>query len=243
VLVVAAALVGALAAVLLARGGDTSAATTTVATTTVATTVTVGSTNATTTAGSAPPRSGVVTVVRHVGPFSGVNLAAANVVHVRVGAPTRVIVTAERTVVPLVTTTVRAGVLVISRRGRYTTHALHVEVTTPTLSSVALDGSGRLTVDGVRGPRFAASLGGSGVLRATGRTDALRAQLGGVGDVDLGEVTAARAQAALSGSGRMTLTVTGSLQAALSGKGSIVYGGSPGNVSTRVTGNGTITSR
>ena len=245
VVIALAALAGGLAAVLLTRGGDrTTVTTTTVTTATVATTVTAGTTTTNaTTARSAPPRSGVVTSVRAVGPFTGVNLAGSNVVRVRVGEPRKVSVTGEANVVPLVTTTVRSGVLVISSHGRITTHALHVEVTTPTLTSVALDGSGRVTVTGIRGPSFTADLGGSGVLQASGRTDALRAKLGGVGNVDLAALAAAQVRAELPGSGRMTLTATGSLQASLSGTGTILYGGSPSNVSTNVTGAGTITSR
>jgi hypothetical protein len=179
-----------------------------------------------------------------VGPFTGVNLAGANVVDVRVGGPRSVKVIGGRRIVPLVTTEVRSGVLVISNRPGSTVHGpLHVEVTTPTLSSVALDGSGRVTVEGVRSPHFAVDLGGNGVVRATGRTDDLRAELGGVGDVELERLRATDAEAVVSGSGRMAITVAASLQAALSGAGSIVYGGSPTNVSTRVTGTGTITSR
>ena len=238
VLIAVAALAGSLTAVVLTRGGGATTATTTVLTTAL-TTVTGG-----TGPRSAPAVPGVVVAVRDVPPFTGVNLAGANVVDVRVGGQRSVKVIGGRRIVPLVTTEVRSGVLVISSRPGSTLHGpLHVEVTTPTLASVALDGSGRLTVEGVRGPRFAVDLGGSGVVRAAGRADDLRAALGGVGDVELGRLTATDAKAVVSGSGRMALTVQGSLQASLSGAGSIVYGGSPANVSTRVTGTGTITSR
>jgi len=237
---VGAALLGALAAYLVTRGGD---GTTVVTTTTVATTVTVGSSTVLTKPSSAPPGSGLVSDVRSVGPFTGVNLAGVNVVDVKVGGPRKVTVIGEPNVVPRVTTTVRSGVLVISSSGRFTTHALHVQVVTPKLSSVALDGSGRVTVVGVQGPRFDASLAGSGALRVAGRTDELHAKLGGVGNLELAGLAASNAQAALPGSGRMTLTATRSLGASLSGTGSIVYGGSPSNVSTNVPGSGTITSR
>ena len=49
--------------------------------------------------------------------------------------------------------------------------------------------------------------------------------------------------APVPGHARLTLTAARSLDASLSGTGSIVYGGDPSNVSTRVTGTGTITSR
>ncbi len=176
-------------------------------------------------------------------PFTGVNLAGVNVVDIHVGGSRRVTVTGERSIVPLVTTTVRSGELVIASRGRFTTHApLHVDVTSPTLSSVTLNGSGRLTVEGVRAPRFTVALRGSGVVRASGRTEDLRAELGGVGAVELVQLVAAHAQAVLAGSGRLTLTAARSLEASLSGTGSIVYRGNPSNVSTDVTGSGTITS-
>jgi hypothetical protein len=239
VLIAVASLAGSLVAIALTRGGDTTTATTTVLTTVTAPTATLR-----TGTRSAPGRTGVTTAVRQVGPFTGVNLAGANVVNIRVGGARSVTVTGERSVVPLVTTRVRSGELVISSRERYTTHGrLHVDVTTPTLSSVVLEGSGRLTAEGVRGPHFAVELGGSGVVQATGRTDDLRAELGGVGDVELGRLLATHARVEVSGSGRMGINVARSLKATLSGTGSIVYRGNPANVSTEVTGSGTITSR
>ncbi len=245
-LIAVAGLALALVAVL-TRGGDATTATTTVAVTVTRTTTTPAATattgTATTGTGAVQARSGVTTVVRDVGPFTGVNLAGANVVNVHVGGARSVTVTGERRILPLVKTTVRSGELVISNSGRFTTQApLHVDVTLPTLSSVALDGSGRLTVDGVNAPHFAVVLGGSGVVRAAGRTDDLRAELKGVGAVELAQLVAANARAVLGGSGRLAVNVTRSLQASLSGTGSIVYGGSPADVKSEVTGSGTITS-
>ena len=240
VLIAVTALAVSLIAVVLTRGDATTQTTTVQITVTTTTPTTTAPATGTTTGATG---SGGTTAVRHVGPFTGVNLAGANVVNIRVGGPRSVKVTGERRAVSLVTTTVRSGELVISSRERFTTHVpLHVDVVTPTLSSVSVDGSGRLTVDGVRGPHFVVDLGGSGVVRATGRTEDLRAELGGVGDVELGQLVAVHARAVVSGSGRLTINVARSLEASLSGAGSIVYRGNPTNVSSRVTGSGTITS-
>ena len=225
-----AALAVAVVAIVRTRGSN--------ATTTVTRTVT---TRATTTTSRSP--TGTTTVTRDVGPFTGVRLERANVVTVHVGGARHVSVTGEPRVVRLVTTTVRNGVLVVSSGGSLRTHVpLHVDVTTPTLTSVALAGSGRVTVDGVTAQRFDAELGGNGVLRVSGRAGDLAATLSGVGTADLARLAAHSVHAVLSGAGRLAVTASSALDASLSGAGSIVYSGSPANVKTDVTGAGTITS-
>ena len=181
---------------------------------------------------------------RAVPVFSGVELAGSNIVTVRVGRPRSVIVRADDNLLSHVTTTVRSGRLVIATPGSFSTRTpMRVTVTTPSFDTVALTGSGILSAQNVPAKTLTVTLTGSGVLRASGTADRVVATLGGSGVEALGGVVARDAHAVVTGSGRIDVTVKGTLDASILGTGAIVYGGNPKHVTTGVTGNGAITPR
>ena len=65
--------------------------------------------------------------------------------------------------------------------------------------------------------------------------------LSGDGQDQLSQLTARDVQAVVTGSGLIQVTATTSLDAAVPGDGEIVYGGNPPQVTTSVTGSGSIT--
>src|SRR5215203_607582 len=68
---------------------------------------------------------------------------------------------------------------------------------------------------------------GAGTVYARGRVGALSATLGGVGELDLNELTAERAAVRVSGAGDAEVNVSGELDAVVSGIRDIVYHGDP----------------
>ena len=174
--------------------------------------------------------------------FNSVELAGSNIVTVRVGAPRSVVVRADDNLLSHVPTTVRSGRLVISTPGSFSTQSpMRVAVITPSFDTVALSGSGILSVQNVRAKTLEVTLTGSGVLRASGTAHRVVATLGGSGVEALGGVAARDAHALVTGSGRIDVTVTRALDASILGTGEIVYGGNPKHVTTSVTGKGAIT--
>ena len=179
---------------------------------------------------------------RAVPAFNSVELAGSTIVTVRVGSPRSVVVRADDNLLSHVTTTVRSGRLVIANPGSFSTRApMRVAVTTPSFDTVALSGSGILSVQNVHAKTFKVTLTGSGVLRASGTAHRVVATLGGSGVEALGGVVARDAHAVVTGSGRIDVTVTRALDASILGTGEIVYGGNPKHVTTNVTGKGAIT--
>ena len=179
---------------------------------------------------------------RELAGFDGLELSGSNIVVVHVGGAQKVVVHGDDNLLTRVTTVVSGNQLRIANRGNFTAHtAMGVDVTVPALSAVTLSGSGMITIDGVNGQRFTAVLPGSGVLRVSGTTTTLVANLSGSGDMELDALTARDATATVSGSGRVALTATGTLDATVSGSGDISYGGSPATVTKTVTGSGSIT--
>jgi hypothetical protein len=162
--------------------------------------------------------------VRSLPTFSGVTLKAANDVRIHVGRAQRVTVYGDDNLLELVTTRVENGQLVIgARRGFMTTTPMRVDVSTPTLDTITLTGSG--------------------VMRAEGSTPQAVATLAGAGRLQLAPLIARHVVAVLAGAGRIDVTATESLTAELVGSGAIVYSGDPAHVTTNVEGTGTVAPR
>jgi hypothetical protein len=186
--------------------------------------------------------SGVSTTqTRRVSPFGSLELAGSAVVAARIGPRRSVVVHADDNLIDRITTVVRDGRLVVDTRGGFSTKSpMRVEVVARSLSLVSLTGSGVLTVEGLRQAHVAVRLPGSGVLDASGAVDRVDATLSGSGDLDLRNLVARGATAAVSGSGRLQVHATETLHAAVSGTGALFYSGSPATVTRSVTGTGAI---
>jgi Putative auto-transporter adhesin, head GIN domain len=194
-------------------------------------------------AGSGIQGSGVgATQTRTVARFSGLELAGSNKVTVVVGAPQSVIVRADSNLISHVTTHVVAGTLVIADTGSFTTRTpMSVEVSVPSLTMLNLSGSGQLAVTGIKAPQLTVTVSGSGLLYAAGTATRLDVTLSGDGLAQLSQLTASQVHAVVAGAGLIQVTATTSLDAAVPGTGAIVYSGNPPQVTSSVTGVGTVT--
>jgi hypothetical protein len=179
---------------------------------------------------------------RNLAAFSSVELAGSNTVAINVGARQRVVVHADDNLLVRVTTRVLAGHLVIGNTGgSFTTRSpMRVDVDVPSLDSLRLTGSGLITATGIKATNLTVTLLGSGVVRASGITTRLVVTLAGSGDAQLDQLAAGDVQAVVSGSGRILVHPIKSLDASIPGSGTIVYTGNPAQLTSHVTGSGTV---
>jgi hypothetical protein len=194
-------------------------------------------------AGSGLQGSGVsATQTRTVARFSSLEVAGSNNVTVTVGPTQSVAVHADSNLISHVTTHVVAGKLVIADTGSFTTKTpMSVEVSVPSLTMLNLRGSGQLSVTGIKAPRLTVTVSGSGLLHAAGTATRLDVTVSGDGLAQLSQLSASQVHAVLTGSGLIQVTATTSLDAAVPGTGAIVYSGNPAQVTSSVTGVGTVT--
>lgn len=155
-------------------------------------------------------KGGGSVVVRH-GPVQRVTLVEGSTSHTAVrveprgrGGPDRLVVEACKAQCP---------------RG----YRLRIEIVTPDLSAVAVDGGGRIDVTRGFSPRRH-----------------IAAAVNGGGRIDLRALPARDVAAAVNGGGHLQVTATGSLAAAVNGGGAIHYWGDP-RVATSIRGGGTVT--
>jgi len=187
--------------------------------------------------------SGVAaTQTRNVATFSSLDLAGSNSVTVVVGAAQSVVVHADTNLISHVTTQVVGGTIVIGDTGSFTARTpMSIDVSVPSLTALNLSGDGQISVTGINVPQLTVTVSGSGQVSVAGTAARLDVTLSGEGEAQLGQLVAQDVHAVVSGSGLIQVTATTSLDAAVPGTGTIVYSGSPAQVTTSVTGTGAIT--
>lgn len=188
--------------------------------------------------------SGVQIVdARTVTTFDQVTVRSSADVEVRVGPMASVTVFADDNIAALLRTEVEDGELTIDADYGWATLAkVRIVVTTPTLSAIALRGSGQVDVTGVRASTFEATQEGSGDLSIAGTTKALAVTAAGSGKTDLTDLSAARTKATSRGSGILRVNGGEQLSAVVKGSGSIVYTGTP-TLSVETSGTGGVRPR
>ena len=182
------------------------------------------------------------TQTRTVACFTSLDLAGSNNVTITVGKPQSVVVHADSALINHVTTDVAAGTLVIGDTPAFTASGpMSVDVSVPSLTALSLSGSGQISATGISTPQLTVTISGSGLVSAAGTVTRLDVTIGGSGRARLSQLTARDVHAVISGSGLIQVTATASLDAAVPGSGAIIYGGNPPQVTTSVTGAGTVT--
>jgi hypothetical protein len=186
---------------------------------------------------------------RTVGAFDRVDLrGSTDVVVIRGrggGTPGTLSVSGGRNRVRDVTTRVQSGTLIVEDRDSDATLHLWgdgatVTVSTPSLVSARLDGSGDLSVAGLAGGPLRIRGDGSGDVDVHGRLDTLDAVEDGSGDLHLGDVVAQSATVNLAGSGDADLHAVRTLSAVVSGSGDVSYAGDPRVTRRDVSGSGDV---
>jgi Putative auto-transporter adhesin, head GIN domain len=192
-----------------------------------------------------PAPSGSVAVIaqtRSVARFGRIDLAGNSNVVVTVGGRQSVVVRAERKLVSHVTTRVAGGILIVADTDSLTSNrSISVLVRVPSLAALKLSGNGQISASGINTRQLTVTISGDGLLYAAGSTSALDVTLSGNGTAQLIHLVSGNVHAVVDGAGLIEVTATTSLDAAIPGDGLIIYGGNPLQVTTSVTGTGSVT--
>jgi hypothetical protein len=202
-----------------------------------------------------------------VGGFTGIKVSGPFDVKVVTGKPVSVSASGPQKLLDETEVVVEGGKLLIRSKKKGWFGGMNwsgrdpfvFTVTVPTLESAALEGSGDLDIDAVRGDRFTGAVTGSGDLRlkqvtvgtlslsVTGSGDLSAAgearqasfAVAGSGDLDASNLKATDAAARVAGSGNIRAQVTGTAQANVAGSGDIdIKGGA--RCQSRTNGSGEI---
>ena len=205
-----------------------------------------------------------VTNTRTVSSFNGVTLSMDANVEIFYDSVCRLEITGQQNILNLITTDVVNGVLEVDLK-RHTTLGKHETVTVklhlPSLSSIAISGSGNITSSGVNCESFNARISGSGDINFNGNiANSIDAHISGSGNMNLNSsstclnakysisgsgnidaewLKADYVEAKISGSGDQKIYAEKQLEVSISGSGDIAYRGNA-SVSASISGSGKL---
>jgi len=179
--------------------------------------------------------------VGNAGDVVGIDLNGPVQVEVRVGAAPSLQVEGDSNLLPMLLTDAAGGTLRVWVEGRVqTANALRVVYTTPRLTRINSNGSGRLSVSGLNGGSLTLDQNGSRGVQLSGKVARLDARLNGSGSVNAAGLESDAVQASLNGSGRLDLgTLRGdTLNLDLHGSGGVHASGAVRSMSVNLHGSG-----
>jgi hypothetical protein len=158
--------------------------------------------------------------------------------------PVALTLNGDDNILPVITTEVANGRLVVSCKGSISTKLpLTIAAKVKDLSALQINGSGNVTVSGLSAKDLRLAIAGSGDIKADGSAEKLEVSISGSGDAKLAALKAAEAKVHIAGSGDVELTVERSLDVHIAGSGSVTYHGSPATVNQHVAGSGRVIKR
>ena len=187
--------------------------------------------------------SGVLTTEsRDVGGFTGVTVSGAAHLILEQSGTESLRITAEDNILPLLSSEVVGGQLVLGTVGGTSispTREIVYHVTCRDLSAVSLSGAVRADLEGIDTDLLEVALSGATHLTAAGRVDRLRVSASGTSRIDARDLESRTSRIDVSGTAWATVRVSESLEAHASGASIIEYIGNPA-VSFSVSGTAVV---
>ncbi|MFM2399077.1 MAG: hypothetical protein RL341_1234 [Pseudomonadota bacterium] len=199
---------------------------------------------------------------RQLGSFRAVRLDGPIDVKLRAGQSESVVIRADDNLAQMIETSVENGVLIVNLKKNAsfrTKNAFQVVATFKNLDSVAIKGSGDISVDRVTGDKFEASISGSGDINVEAlQTASFAGSVAGSGDLKVsgaatrqvisvagsGNVHAKRlagkdVKVTVAGSGDVIVNATDTLNVTIAGSGDVAYLGNP-SITRSIAGSGEV---
>jgi hypothetical protein len=182
------------------------------------------------------------TETRDVAAFRSLDLNGSEDVLVTIGDKTEVVVETDDNIVPLIATEVSNDTLRVYSKESYNSRlGVKLRITTPSLQSMSLAGSGDVRVSKLQEKSFTVSIAGSGDVKVEGSAEDVRVSISGSGDVDLSGMSAKKSSVDVAGSGNVKVNVTELLSARIAGSGDVRYRGNP-RVEQQILGSGSLSA-
>lgn len=182
---------------------------------------------------------------RDVSGFTKIELAGAGEVTVRQSGEESLTVEADTNLLPLVTSEVSNGTLVLGMKHNtipLATKTIRYHVKVRDLAGLSLSGSGDVAAADVRTATLRVEISGSGRITASGSAEVQEVDISGSGSYQGADLASKTARVHIAGSGSADLTVSEALDARISGSGSVSYAGDP-QITQHITGSGKLTQK
>jgi len=122
------------------------------------------------------------------------------------------------------------------------TRGIKVEVASPPLTRVSLNGAVRLTASNLSGPEFYLEANGATKAMLSGNVNAMSGEMNGASKLEAESLVTRAMELSISGAGKAEVNATEVLKVSISGAGKVRYSGNP-TVSKEINGAGSIRKR
>ncbi len=190
--------------------------------------------------GCSPPDiegDGTLTTERRaIEDFAALDVDGACQVKWSSGSPS-LTVSADRNLLPRVTTTVSGTTLRIASAGKLLpSGVILITVSSNSLSEVRVNGAVGLTAGGISGPALKLDAGGTSFIGLDGAVTTLDAGLSGTSNLDATGLAVRSARVTLKGSANAVVKVADALKASVADASVLTYSGSPNALEQNVSG-------
>ena len=182
---------------------------------------------------------------RELPPFTRIRLeVSAELSYVVGDLPARLVVFAPENILPLLSTKVEDGQLVVRLEGCLSLdRPIKLHAGGPSLDALRVTGSGFIDAVGLYGKSLRVKVSGSGKVLATGQLTTVRADVSGSGAVDLSGLKAVELEVNVSGSGSVDAHASEAAMVDVSGSGTVRVAGSPSERDVSKSGSGQVLFR
>jgi hypothetical protein len=187
----------------------------------------------------------VVTESRPVSGVNSVSLSGVGELIIDQSGSESLTVEADDNFLPLITTEVRDGRLIIGFKENVIptrTTRLRFTLNVRELEGIDLSGAGIVNVADLAGDVITINSSGAGTITTAGKVTNQRVNLSGAGSYDGANLDSENASVQLSGLGSAVVRASKTLDATISGAGSVEYIGSP-TVNQHISGAGSVKQR
>jgi hypothetical protein len=184
------------------------------------------------------------TVERTVDEFRAVVVDGVFDVTIRAHKKTPLSLTADDNLVSHIVTEVKDATLHIRPdRSICAKSAMRITVGTDALESLSAAGANDITLEKLAEDRLELRIDGSGSVSASGRSQALSAEIKGAAELLAGGLKAENVRITVSGAGDAEVYASKSLHVVISGAGDVVYDGNPADVQREISGWGEVSPK
>jgi hypothetical protein len=182
-----------------------------------------------------------------VGAFTSVGISGSTDSQITVGPAQSILLRGPKALVDNIEVVLKDGALMIKHKksswgmgNNYKENAKAI-ITTPSLTKVAVSGSGDMMVTGVKAGDFGIAVSGSGDITASGSCTALRSAISGSGDIDATALKCQSVTASIAGSGDSKAFASNDVSVSIAGSGDVRVMGAPGGAcSVNIAGSGSV---
>ncbi len=186
----------------------------------------------------------LVSEARQLPAFNGIKVGGVFEVEYTPGPEHGVQIEADDNLLPLISTEVRDGMLVIrTEKSIKSSRRIAVKVTAPNIERIDAGGVAKVLAMSINNAKLTIDISGASKVSVGGETTDLTVDVSGASKTDAEQLRAVNANVDSSGASKVVVNVTGQLKADASGASRITYVGSPANVDKRSSGAGKVSPK